>query len=231
MKRIKINPAGKEEIVHIRLNPASTPVAYETKVRELIEECGMTREEAEREVRNTDFTLELYYEKGSGLFAVETEAVENADLHSPYTGASLVDEDDLKASVKDFFFLREEDRKGITDSLLLDSGQEILAGTVGDVTVSVIVCGDVRIGWKGQVYKSASQFPDDLTEAIRTGSFYVGQDEDEENFIGNNNWYEVRVWRDKTLLEEDVADIDISEMSDDDARGFIVDCAAEYTDN
>lgn len=135
-----------------------------------------------------------------------------------------------KDDVKEFFFIPEEHRKYITDSLLLDSDQVVLSGTVDDVRVTVIVCGEVRIGWKGQIYKYASQFPDDLTEAIRNHTFRVGGDEDDENFIGNNNWYEVRVWKNKKLLHEDYVDMDINDMTDDDAKNFVIDVAGEYLD-
>jgi hypothetical protein len=32
-----------------------------------------------------EFELEIYYEKGTGLFAVESEAVESGTIYSPYT--------------------------------------------------------------------------------------------------------------------------------------------------
>lgn len=87
---LRINPPGKEELAYIRLNPCSTPVAYATKVRELVEQCGLSEKDANVLVRNTDFALELYYEKGFGLFAVESEACESPGLVSPYTGRELV---------------------------------------------------------------------------------------------------------------------------------------------
>ena len=70
-----------------------------------------------------------------------------------------------KTDIKDFFFIQEEDRKGVTDSLLLDSGQEILSGTVNGITASVRVCGDVDIDWKGQSYRRPSEFPEDLKKS------------------------------------------------------------------
>lgn len=32
-----------------------------------------------------EIELEIYYEKGTGLFAVESEAVESGTIYSPYT--------------------------------------------------------------------------------------------------------------------------------------------------
>lgn len=62
------------------------PKARAAKIEELLEE-GLydTREEAEAAVDEMEFELELYYEKGTGAFAVETDAVESGTIYSPYT--------------------------------------------------------------------------------------------------------------------------------------------------
>ena len=45
------------------------------------------REEAEKVVSSYPIEIELYYEKGLGLFAVESGAVESHyEIYSPYTG-------------------------------------------------------------------------------------------------------------------------------------------------
>ncbi len=129
--------------------------------------------------------------------------------------------------VEDFFLLRGEDRKGITDSLLLDSGQEVLSGKVRGYGVSVIVCGDVRVLWKGQVYKCASQFPEELTEAIRKGNL---KSDGEEDFVSMNNWYETRLSKDGKHLQDDVVDIDISGMTEDEAKSLILDTVSNWLD-
>ena len=126
--------------------------------------------------------------------------------------------------IKDFFFLREEDRKGVTDSLLLDSGQEILSGKVRGFEVSVLVCGDVRILWKEQIYKCASQFPEDLTEAIRNHAL-------EDGCVSMNNWYETRLYKEGKFLEEDIVDLDLHDMTEDDARNLILDTVSDWLDN
>lgn len=80
----KIN--AEPEIITIGLSQEYTPKAWEARVRELIEDCGMTRREAESEANSQKIELELYYEEGYGLFAVEVEAAENLDgFSSPYT--------------------------------------------------------------------------------------------------------------------------------------------------
>lgn len=83
-----------EPIATIKLSKEKTPIAFENKVLELLEEhvCD-TREEAEAEVNAMEFELELYYEKGYGLFAVECEAVSCGTIYSPYSCSRLEDAD------------------------------------------------------------------------------------------------------------------------------------------
>ena len=84
---MKLNNAEKyEPIGTIRVTKVRFPIAYENKVEELVSD-GLTRDEAEEKVEGMEIELELYYEKGSGFFAVESEAVEcSTDIFSPYTG-------------------------------------------------------------------------------------------------------------------------------------------------
>ena len=76
-----------DKIESVKINLKEYPKAYQAKVEELMEECGMSREEAE-ETADCEIELELYYQKGSGLFGVESEACEaceNGGLYSPYS--------------------------------------------------------------------------------------------------------------------------------------------------
>jgi len=127
-------------------------------------------------------------------------------------------------SVKNFFFLEEWERKDITDSLLLPSGQEVLSGKYGDIKVIVETQGHVKIAWKGEYYNWVGNFPDDLVEAIKNGT--LGTNPDAE--ILENNWYEVLVYRGNELLCSDVIDIDLHDMSEMDAKSLIIDIAQEY---
>ena len=84
---VKLNNSGEyESIGIIKLSKDRFPKAFNMKVDELLEEgvCS-TREEAESVVNDIEFELEIYYEKGTGLFAVESEAVEGGTIYSPYT--------------------------------------------------------------------------------------------------------------------------------------------------
>lgn len=76
-----------ERLESFTLTKEQYPVAYENKVQELLNEGIPTREEAEKMVKTMEFNLELYYEPGQGMFAVECDAVKTGKIYSPYTRA------------------------------------------------------------------------------------------------------------------------------------------------
>ena len=83
---VKINKPGYEEVIEVRLSREKTPKAFKEKLEELMEEGAFdTEEEAIEWIEKTTFVMEIDYEKGSGLFLVESEALENGDIVSPYT--------------------------------------------------------------------------------------------------------------------------------------------------
>ena len=93
MKPIKMNNADNYESINIILSKENTPIAYQNKLDELMD-CNAfnTQSEAEKWLSETPIELELYYENGYGLFGVESEAVENMEIQSPYSGAPILDE-------------------------------------------------------------------------------------------------------------------------------------------
>ena len=93
---IRANPVGQEEIIEIRLDPEKYPTAFKNKVDELVSSNEFAdRADTEKYVEQNPIVLELYYEKGAGLFAVESEAVEAEATFSPYTCRPIIcDEDD-----------------------------------------------------------------------------------------------------------------------------------------
>ena len=73
--------------VYFKLDKENTPIAYQNKINELIEQGAFeTQEEAEKWLNDSLFEMEIYYEKGYGLFAVECEAVTSGTIYSPYSG-------------------------------------------------------------------------------------------------------------------------------------------------
>ena len=84
---VKLNNSDEYEALDtIKLTKEKFPKAFKAKVEELLEEgVCKTEEEAEKIVNDMEFELEIYYEKGTGLFAVESEAVESGTIYSPYS--------------------------------------------------------------------------------------------------------------------------------------------------
>ncbi len=96
MKAIKMNNADNYESINIILSKENTPIAYQNKLDELMNcKAFDTQSEAEKWLSETPIELELYYENGYGLFGVEAEAVESMKIQSPYSGAPILDEDEI----------------------------------------------------------------------------------------------------------------------------------------
>lgn len=91
---VKLNNSDQYESIMITLDPEKYPIAYKNKLDELMEEGAFpTIEEAEKWIRKTPIEMELYYEKGCGLFLVEADAVESGTIYSPYSGELCDDYD------------------------------------------------------------------------------------------------------------------------------------------
>ena len=91
MKAIKMNDGVKYESINIKLSKEYTPIAYQNKLNELMDcKAFDTKSDAEKWLSETPIELELYYENGYGLFGVEAEALENMEIHSPYSGAPIL---------------------------------------------------------------------------------------------------------------------------------------------
>lgn len=94
---MKLNPSNQIESIEVTLTPEAYPIAFKNKVDELMEQMAFdAREEAEKWVRETPIVLELYYHKHSGLFAVESEALESSasSICSPYNPTDFFEDDD-----------------------------------------------------------------------------------------------------------------------------------------
>lgn len=84
---VKLNNSDSYEPLIVRLTEAETPIAYNNKIEELVEQgVYPSKEEAIKDNPIIEIECELYYEKHSGLFAVESGAVESNYVYSPYSG-------------------------------------------------------------------------------------------------------------------------------------------------
>lgn len=52
---MKLNKSSQVEAISITVTKEKYPIVFENKVQELIEDCGMSREEAENEVEGMVF--------------------------------------------------------------------------------------------------------------------------------------------------------------------------------
>jgi len=85
---MKKHNADEVETIDVFLNEEKFPKAFKAKLEELVE-SGMTEESAKHFIEMNPFQMELYYSKDSGLFMVETEAVDGGSIINPYTGKEL----------------------------------------------------------------------------------------------------------------------------------------------
>lgn len=91
--KLKLNGADQYDSITVSL--ANFPVAYNLKLKELVDEAGMSEAEAKQFLRESPIELELYYHYGYGLFAVEAEAVDaGANIYSPYNTERYEDADE-----------------------------------------------------------------------------------------------------------------------------------------
>lgn len=88
---MKKNPSEKYEPISVVVTPDEHPLVYNAMIKSLMSR-GMTKAEAVAYMIQP-VELELYYDEGSGLFAVEPGAVESTIIFNPYTGEELEDYD------------------------------------------------------------------------------------------------------------------------------------------
>ena len=94
---MKLNPTNQIESIQVTLTPEQFPIAFKNKVDELMEQGAFeTREEAEKWVKSTPIDLEIYYDKHSGLFAIEADALEGGatSICSPYNPTDFFEDSD-----------------------------------------------------------------------------------------------------------------------------------------
>lgn len=80
----------------------------------------------------------------------------------------------------------------IGDSMCFDSGTTIMSADIcienkADVQIDLRACGHVKVDFCDDVYKCASNFPNELMELFESGLV----DTDERVYIHENNWWEI----------------------------------------
>lgn len=125
-----------------------------------------------------------------------------------------------------FRLLPRKQREGVTDSLLLDSGVEIISARVDGFDFSIRTQGYVTIVWKGETYTRRCDFPDDLVDAIRNHTV----DSSPDGCVNENNWYELLIWDRRRPdaagpVYSDLIDLDdLTTLGTKEAKELILDC-------
>lgn len=89
----ELSNSMSEVLCTVVLDPVKFPVAYENKVNELIKK-GFSPYDARKTALGMEIPLEVYYEDGYGLFAVESDAIECGwKITSPYSQRNIMDMD------------------------------------------------------------------------------------------------------------------------------------------
>lgn len=80
--------ANSDNYIHLsNVKLSNYPELMQLKAEEMVEEGAVeSMDEALKVAKDIEIELELYYEKGYGLFAVESEAVICGTIYSPYSG-------------------------------------------------------------------------------------------------------------------------------------------------
>lgn len=117
----------------------------------------------------------------------------------------------------------------VSDSMQLDSGQEVcsIAAICQGHTygISIIVHGQVRVNYKGDTFRHASQMPRELLDYFGGNRDSV---RDNDVDIVENNWFEMVIYVDNCERQCDVVDIDFSELSKDEICGILITNLTEY---
>ena len=97
MNRVIVHPVGREEVIYVTLNPNKFPIAYNKKLEELIK-SGVDEDEA-KAILLRPIELELYYDMNRGMFAIESEPLQEINMFNPYTKEMLVNEELLQGEL------------------------------------------------------------------------------------------------------------------------------------
>ena len=115
-----------------------------------------------------------------------------------------------------------------TDSLLFQD-EKIASLLTKEYKVTIEVIGDIRIFFKGNLYKCSSKFPEELIEIIENGE--VSEHSDVE--IMDNNWFEIDVYErtgkdEYVLVCDEVFEEDLSKMTQENLKNYMQKYLKDY---
>jgi hypothetical protein len=101
-----------------------------------------------------------------------------------------------------------EDLIKCTDSLLFNSETTIAKLEVDDYCLCLEVQGEVRIvdNQTQEVYKTPSEFPQELKDAIKSGDIF--EDLTDRYYVDNNNWFNATFFKNNKKIDDDVWELE-----------------------
>lgn len=95
--------------------------------------------------------------------------------------------------------------------------------------VSIEVIGDIRLFFKGDLYKCSGNFPNELKEIINSGKVL----EHNEIEIIDNNWFEIDIYEKNSqnvyeLIYDEIFEQDISTMTPDELKEYMINHLKDY---
>lgn len=79
------------EMIEVVTTSGINPITFQRRVWCLMI-SGLSQEQAEHIASTEPMKLELFYDIGRGIFAIDAEAVGNTLLYNPYTAEEIPDE-------------------------------------------------------------------------------------------------------------------------------------------
>lgn len=102
------------------------------------------------------------------------------------------------------------------DSMCYDSGYQALYAQVFDGSdeyhVYIMAQGNVKVMWRGDMYKCASQMPEELHDKFVDGTAY-----DELDDLIENNWWELLVYKNGVFYDGEVLGFEPKDFKDEQA--------------
>ena len=109
------------------------------------------------------------------------------------------------------------------NSLLFNHGDIIASlSSSNGILVQIGVVGDVRILYEDNVYRYPDNYPDEITKALKDGTFGQMEYDGIVETI-NNNWFEVFVSKNNEPVNSDVWEMVLDTISEDKLRESLID--------
>ena len=138
----------------------------------------------------------------------------------------------------------EKDLTPFVDSMLFNSGTPICGMTLetngAKIALDLVVTGAVSVTYKGEIYHSPDDFPEDLRKKIEThpGDFSVyapsgegGDNEEGDCYVSLNNWFamkfEITTSDGNSFMDDECYESDISKETPDELKDEMYSFAEE----